>query len=195
MFMLSSIIRALKLVLLMTFLTGIAYPLIMTVIAQVIMHHNAQGSLVRYKDKIIGSYLIGQTFTKDNYFWSRPSATDYNTLPSGGSNLGPTSKKLKELVKQRQEHLGKAHSQALIEEIPGDMLYASGSGLDPDITVKSAMFQLSRVAKANNIDQESLKALILKLSKTYIPFLGPLRVNVLELNIALDELRRANHGR
>jgi K+-transporting ATPase ATPase C chain len=143
---------ALKMFVFMTILTGAIYPLLLTFIAQVTMPLNANGSLVYMDNKIAGSALIAQKFSDTKYFWPRPSAIEYQPIPSGGSNLGPTSLKLKEIVKEREKNLG--------ESAPADLLYASGSGLDPHISLQAAYFQIDRIAKARSISSEKLKELV-----------------------------------
>lgn len=173
---------ALKMFLFMTILTGIAYPLLITGIAQLTMPNSANGSLLKNGDKIIGSILISQNISGDRYFWPRPSAIDYDPIkPSGGSNLGPISKKLKEAVEERKKKYGK--------DAPTELLYASGSGLDPHISVATAYYQLDRIAKARSIDKEKLKKLVDSLIQgRYLGYLGRGYVNVLLLNQKLDEL-------
>ncbi len=180
-------IRAARLLLWMTVLTGILYPLVITLIAQIAMPQSARGKLVIKEGRIVGSTLIGQQFISENYFWPRPSATDYETLPSGASNLGPTNAKLITLVQSRKEKLSQYG-----KELPSDLLFASGSGLDPHISEEAAYFQVSRIAHARGVNQEAVRQLIdqhLKKNR----FLGIPRVNVLHLNIALD--KELHHGR
>lgn len=144
---------SIKLFLFMTILTGILYPLFITITALLAMPHQSNGSLIRKENKIIGSLLIAQRTTDPRYFWPRPSAIDYDPLrPSGGSNLGPTSQKLKEIVNARQNKIGK--------DAPVELLYASGSGLDPHISLKAAYFQIPRIAQARSMDAETLRNMI-----------------------------------
>lgn len=171
----------------LTILTGVIYPILLTVIAQVAMKERADGRIVRSQDKAIGAELIGQKFTSDKYFWGRPSANDYNALASGGSNLSPTSKMLHQLVEERASHYEKGQIQ-----IPSELLFASGSGLDPHITIKAALFQVDRIIKARKLNEKegrvTLETLIHKnTSKNILSFFGPDYVNVLMLNISLDE--------
>lgn len=172
---------AIKIFIFMTILTGVIYPLFMTAIAQLTMTKLANGSLIQEGDKTIGSALIAQKMTQDGYFWPRPSAIDYDPIkPSSGSNLGPTSQTLKDAVEKRKKELG--------HDAPPELLYSSGSGLDPHINFETADFQIPRVAKARSIDEKQLKNLILELSEgNQLGFLGPRYVNVLLLNRALDE--------
>jgi len=181
-------IQALKLFLIMTIITGIAYPLLITILGQALFPEKANGSLIRVNDRYIGSELIGQKFTSDKYFWPRPSVVDYNPLPSGGSNLGPTSAALRDSVAARRGTL--EHANFGSSQIPIDLLFASGSGLDPDITPEAARFQINRIAKSRALDNEAKKKLI-NLVETYIEppdfkVLGEPRVNVLRLNLAVD---------
>lgn len=172
---------AVKIFIFMTVLTGIIYPLFITGIAQLTMSKLANGSLIQKGDKTVGSALIAQSMTEDRYFWPRPSAVDYDPMkPSGGSNLGPTSQKLKEAIEERKKRFG--------EDAPPELLYASGSGLDPHISLETAYFQIPRVAKARSINENQLKNLIHELSGgNQLGFLGTRYVNVLLLNQALDE--------
>lgn len=185
-----TVYASLKLFLLMILLTGLLYPLIITALSLLIMPRQAKGSLVQVNGRIIGSELIAQKFASDSYFWPRPSANDYNALSSGGSNLGPTSQKLKKIVQERVQTLAKfqpSHSTA----IPSELVYASGSGLDPHINLQTAYFQIERVAKARSLanqDQLKLKTLIDSLVEgRQLGFIGPQYVNVLRLNQALDQ--------
>jgi K+-transporting ATPase ATPase C chain len=172
---------AMKCFLFMTILTGLIYPLFITVIAQIFMPYHSNGSLLKKGDKIIGSALIAQKTTDNRYFWPRPSAIDYDPLkPSGGSNLGPISQKLKEIVKERRQKIG--------DNAPLELLYASGSGLDPHISLETAYFQIPRVAKARSIDADVLRKLIhSKAEGRQLNFLKTHYVNVLLLNEALDD--------
>lgn len=181
-----------KMFLWLTLLTGIAYPLFITGIAQLIMERQAEGSCIFVNGKIIGSKLISQKFESDKYFWPRPSAVDYNPLPSGGSNLGPTSALLKKTVEERKEKIAKAH-HVEASQVPSELLFASGSGLDPHISPEIVYFQIERVIKARGLDSDSgKKALDDLIKRMTIPralgFLGEPCVNVLLLNKALDEL-------
>jgi potassium-transporting ATPase KdpC subunit len=175
------IATAVRLFGLMTLLTGLIYPLAITGIAQVAMPHRANGSLVYRGGEVIGSRLIGQSMNQEGYFWPRPSAIDYNPLhPSGGSNLGPTSTELKREVDGRERSLGAG--------APTDLLYASGSGLDPHLSLEAADFQVPRIAKARSVSEEELHQLIHSLQKgRQFGLLGPRYVNVLDLNEKLDE--------
>lgn len=170
----------------MTLLTGGIYPLLVTGIGQSLMAHKANGSLIKKNDQIIGSEWIGQNFSDPKYFWSRPSATDDNPLPSGGSNLGLTSKDLQTKFKERSEKYKNGDKQ-----IPADLLFASASGLDPHITPAAAQFQISRIMAARGLaltQQEELSQLVSDLvEKADYNLFGQSRVNVLKLNLALDQ--------
>lgn len=183
----------LKMFLWLSFLTGIVYPLLITAFAQLTKKQQADGNFLSVEGKVVGASLIAQNFTNPKYFWPRPSAHDYNALASGGSNLGPTSAALKDTVKQRQAALAKSQDISDPHAIPSELLYASGSGLDPHISPAAAQFQSARIAKARGLDDEKGKAALAALidKKTQprqLGFLGRPYINVLEINIALDEL-------
>jgi K+-transporting ATPase ATPase C chain len=197
--MLNQIRPAIVLIVLMTVLTGLAYPLFMTGLAQVLFPHQAAGSLIERDGKVIGSELIGQNFTDAKYFHGRPSATTdtdpndstktvpapYNAGNSGGSNAGPTSKALVERVQGDVETLKKENQ----EQIPVDLVTTSASGIDPHITPAAAEFQVARVAAARNLPQERVRALVAEATQERsLGILGETRVNVLKLNLALDAL-------
>jgi K+-transporting ATPase ATPase C chain len=189
-------IIALKLLLVMTILTGIIYPLFMTGVAQLAFPSKANGSLIKKDDKIIGSELIGQKFDTTIYFWSRPSAIGYNPIPSGASNYGPTSDTLKKQVTARRTLFANANSMTEISAIPKEMVFASGSGLDPHISPEAAYLQLDRVAKArkfNESQKQNVKLLIKnKTEGLQYSIFGEERVNVLALNLELDKIITSN---
>ena len=185
-------ITALKLIVLMTIILGILYPLVITGITQAIFPHRAKGSLLVTEGKVIGSALIGQKFESERYFWPRPSAIDYNPLPSGGSNLGPTSAELQKQIASRRSMLLKAHALSEKTIIPLDLLFTSGSGLDPHISPEAAKFQVNRVARARGFDRNTENRLNQLIGEYTEPrtllILGETRINVLKLNLALDSL-------
>jgi potassium-transporting ATPase KdpC subunit len=188
------IIIAIKFLLVMTILTGVIYPLLMTGLAQIINPVKANGSLIMKDGKIAGSELIGQKFDSIIYFWSRPSAIDYNPIPSGASNLSPTSDKLKQQIAERRRLFVTNNSIAETTAIPKEMLFASASGLDPHISPESALLQIKRVVMARNLDEAQIqKVKQLIKNKTQEPqffLFGEPRINVFELNLALDSIRQ-----
>jgi potassium-transporting ATPase KdpC subunit len=183
---------ALTMLLLMTVLTGLVYPLAVTGLAQVFFPDQANGSLIVYDGKVIGSKLIGQYFDKPVYFWSRPSATTpfpYNAAASGGSNLGPTNPVLIDAVKARVAAL-RAADPGNDSLVPVDLGTASGSGLDPHISPAAAQYQIRRVARARGLDEAVVRDLVVQHTQgRQLGVLGEPRVNVLLLNLALDERR------
>jgi K+-transporting ATPase ATPase C chain len=196
--MLKEIRPAILILVLLTLITGLAYPLAMTAIAGVLFPKQAQGSLIERDGKVIGSALIGQEFKDDGYFRGRPSATSgpdpadssktvsapYNAANSSGSNLGPTSKALNDRIK---EEVGKLKAENPSAAVPIDLVTASASGLDPDILPEAALFQVPRVAKARNLPEDRVRALVTENTRDrFGGLLGEPRVNVLMLNLALD---------
>lgn len=162
----------------LTLITGVAYPLLVTGIAKLALAREANGSLiVNDRGQCIGSELLAQEFKSPRYFWPRPSAGNFATVPSGASNLGPTSTALKQAISARAEALRQAHGVPANASVPEDMIQASGSGLDPHISKEAAHFQVNRVSTARGIDRASVSALI-----------GDGPINVLNLNLALDRL-------
>lgn len=185
-------IIALKFLLLMTILTGLIYPLIMTGISQMIFPLKANGSLIVKEGNVIGSELIGQKFDSIIYFCNRPSAIAYNPIPSGASNYGPTSDTLRKLVIARRASFSRQNSITDEMTVPTEMIFASGSGLDPHISPQAALLQVDRIARARQFD-ESRKEKLLKTVNDLIEspqfmFLGEERVNVLKLNLELDNI-------
>jgi potassium-transporting ATPase KdpC subunit len=181
---------AVMMMLIFTVITGVVYPVLVTGLSQVFFKSQAQGSLIEKNGEIIGSRLIGQTFTKPGYFHSRPSAAGngYDSMASGGTNYGPTNKKLFDgNVKGAVEALSKENPQA---SIPVDLVTSSGSGLDPHITPAAAEFQIERVARERGMNPEEVRRLVQEHTEgRQFGFLGEPRVNVLELNLALDVIR------
>jgi K+-transporting ATPase ATPase C chain len=177
---------------LLTLMTGIFYPLIVTGIAQLAFPHQANGSMLVKDSQLIGSKLIGQPFDDPRYFWGRLSATSpfpYNAGASAGSNLGPTNPALAEAVKARIAAL-KAADPSNTLPIPVDLVTASGSGLDPQISIAAANFQIPRVAKARGLNEETVRVLVEEYTHgRLLGFLGEPRVNVLLLNLALDGIK------
>jgi potassium-transporting ATPase KdpC subunit len=188
--MLAQIRPALVLLGLLTLLTGVAYPLLVTAVAQAAFPRQANGNLIVKDGKALGSSLIGQPFDDPRYFWSRPSGTTpaYNGAASSATNLGPTNPALTEAVKQRALDLHRADPENH-DPVPVDLVTASGSGLDPHISPASALYQVHRVANARHLAEATLRDLIAKHTDgADLGFLGEPGVNVLALNLALDAM-------
>jgi potassium-transporting ATPase KdpC subunit len=198
--MLREIRPAIVVLVALTLITGLVYPLVMTGIAGVIFPHQAQGSLIERDGHVVGSELIGQNFTSDKYFHGRLSATTapdpndstktvaapYNAANSGGSNLAPSNKALIDRVQGDVDSLKKENPSA---QVPIDLVTTSASGLDPDISPEAALFQVPRVAKVRNLPEDRLRQLVTEYTNgRWLGFLGEPRVNVLDLNLALDKL-------
>lgn len=183
---------AVSLLALMTILLGIVYPLVITGAARVVFPRRAEGSLIFKDGRLIGSTLIGQNFSDPRYFWGRPSATSpqpYNGLASSGSNLGPLNPALLDGVKANAKALRDADPDNR-RPIPVDLVSASASGLDPEISTAAAHYQASRVARARNLPLEQVEAVIrAHQQKPLLGFIGEPRINVLETNLSLDSLR------
>ena len=180
---------ALVILVALTLVTGVAYPLLVTGVAQAVFPYQAQGSLITKDGKLVGSVLIGQPFDDPKYFWGRPSATSpfpYNAASSSGSNLSPTNPDLIKAVQGRVEAL-RAADPGNTAPVPVDLVTASGSGLDPHISPAAALYQVSRVAKARKLDPERVRQLVAQHTEgRWLGLLGEPRVNVLALNLALD---------
>jgi K+-transporting ATPase ATPase C chain len=198
--MLREIRPAIVVLVALTLITGLAYPLAMTGIAKVVFNHQAEGSLIERDGKIVGSALIGQEFKSDKYFHGRLSATTapdpadpaktvaapYNAANSGGSNMGPSNKALIDRVQADLDKLKKENPSA---PVPADLVTTSASGLDPDISPEAAYFQVPRVASARNLTQDKVRQLVNDhVEERFLGLLGEPRVNVLLLNLALDRL-------
>jgi len=187
-----ALMQSIKMTIVLTILLGIIYPLAITGIANVIFPHQAQGSLIERDGKVIGSELIGQNFAAPGYFHGRPSAAGdkgYDASNSSGSNLGPTNKTFISTVQQRLKDLLEANPGTDAKQVPIDIVTASGSGLDPEISPAAAELQLARVAKARGLGEDDLRLLISQNTRSrQYGLLGEVGVNVLKLNLALDKL-------
>src|SRR3984893_6553764 len=177
-----TILQSFRIYVVITLVTGIIYPLAMTGVAQLLFPKQANGSRIVEQNKLVGSDLIAQKFESPRYFWPRPSSADHATVASGASNKGPTSAELKKSIDERRGKFGK--------DAPVDLLTASGSGLDPHISPEAARSQIARVAAARNISIQKIAALVDQtIEQPQFGFLGEPRVNVLQLNRALDQLQ------
>ncbi|MNJ98505.1 Potassium-transporting ATPase C chain [compost metagenome] len=183
-----NIMPALRSYLFFTVLLGLLYPLVMTGLAQIFFAEKAGGSLIYNKEgQVVGSSLIAQKFENPKYFWPRPSSQDYNPLPSGGTNLGMTSQDLKKSVDERRAKWAEAASSSA--EVPLDLLFASGSGLDPHISPAAAQYQAARVAQVRGLETQQVQDLVNTMTRgRQFGILGEPTVNVLVLNKALDEM-------
>lgn len=185
----SSLRPALVMTLLFALLLGLAYPLAMTGLGQVLFPSQANGSLVSEKGKVIGSAVVGQAFASDRYFQTRPSAAGkgYDGMNSSGSNYSPTSQALHDRVKQQVDGLRKAEPG---KAIPADLVTASASGLDPDISPEAALYQVDRIARVRHVDAGELRVLVQQsVQEPALGFVGEAHINVLDLNRRLDTLR------
>ena len=192
--MLQNLLISLKLFLILTVLTGIVYPLSMTGLAQAVFPSQASGSIIMVSGVPIGSSLIGQNFSQVEYFHGRPSAAGekgYDGTSSGGSNLGPSNQKLLDAVTSNLNQIRKENGLSQTAKIPSDLVLTSGSGLDPDISPSAAYLQVDRVARARNLSVEEIRQLVDKnVKEPQLGLFGNPRVNVLELNLSLDRLKR-----
>jgi potassium-transporting ATPase KdpC subunit len=189
----TTILQALRMVLVMTVFTGIIYPVAMTLLSLAMFPYQAKGSMIEKNGVIIGSELIGQKFISDKYFHSRPSAIDYNPAPSCGTNWGPTDKRMQDSAKARTAQFKLQNNLATTTIVPKDMLFASASGVDPHISPEAAQMQVEHIAKVRGFNQAqitSLKKLVEDFTQApQLQLFGDPRVNVLKLNLALDELQ------
>jgi len=187
------IVRSLRVLLTLTIVTGFFYPILIAVIARVVFPKRAEGSLLERDGVTVGSLFVAQKFESDRYFWPRPSAVDYNPLPSGATNFGPTSDTLRRVVEFRRAAFISRNQLGLTVTVPNDMLFSSGSGLDPEISPESAFLQVDRVARARHFDERQKSALrelvVRSVRSPQFRILGMARVNVLSLNLAIDALK------
>ena len=182
------LIQSILLTLIFTIITGLAYPLAITGIAQLAFSRQANGSLIQRDGKIVGSELLAQQFTGAKYFWPRPSAASYATVPSGASNLGPTSSGLQSNVVANAKAFREGNHLPDNTPVPADMVFTSASGLDPHISPEAARLQIARVAEARTAEVARVTALVAQCTEgSQFGFLGERRVNVLKFNLALDQ--------
>jgi len=193
-----SILQAFLVLVTLTLLTGVVYPAVVTAIAVIGFPNQSHGSLTYNNGQLAGSRLIGQNFADPKYFWPRPSATGYSTMPSGGSNLIPISDTLRAQVDARRNAFRLANGLTTRDTIPNDMLFTSGSGVDPDISPDAARLQIGRIANVRHLtsaQKEELSRIVERsIVRPQLGFLGSARVNALELNIALDKLVKSNEA-
>lgn len=177
---------SLRLTIVLILLLAVCYPLLIASVAR-LAPGGGKGKTVMVNGNVVGYTNIGQRFTSERYFHGRPSAVDYNAAGSGGSNKGPSNPEYLQLVKDRIDSFLVHHPGIRKEDIPSEMVTASGSGLDPDISPQGALVQVKRVAKARGISEEKIKQMIAQMTDR--PLVGPAKINVLNLNIALDQLK------
>lgn len=184
--MLSHIRPSLTLLAVLTLVTGVAYPLAVTGIAELAFPHRAHGSLIEKDGRVVGSELLAQAFTRPEYLHGRPSAADYNAANSSGGNLGPTSRALADTVAERVQ-AARAENPGETGPVPTDLVTASGSGLDPDVSPAGALYQVRRIAAARGVAEAEVRAMVAAFTKARdFGVLGEPRVNVLEFNLGLD---------
>ncbi|AGH94877.1 potassium-transporting ATPase subunit KdpC [Pseudobdellovibrio exovorus] len=182
-----AIMNSIRITLFLMLVLGLAYPLVVTGVAQLAFNEKANGSLIYDGDQLRGSMLIAQNFEKPEYFWPRPSVISFNPLPSGGSNLGTTSAALQQTVQERREKLQAAHTG--MGAPPQHLLFASSSGLDPHVSVEAVQYQVQRVALAREQSIEDIQKLVSShIERRQFGILGEETVNVLALNLALDKM-------
>lgn len=175
---------SLRMMALMTLVLGLAYPALVAGLGWVVFPTKAAGSLIEEQGRVRGSELIGQKFESNLYFWGRPSAIDFNPQPSGGSNLGPINPSLKKLIQEREAKLKAAHGPG---EVPTELLMASASGVDPELSPAAVRYQIKRIAQARGVSEERVQQLVDRHQQgRQLGLLGEERVNVLRLNMALD---------
>jgi len=181
------ILLSIRVYLIFTILLGFIYPFVVTVIVQVILPYQANGSIINKNDKVIGSKLIGQNFSNPEYFHSRPSANNYDGVNSGGTNLGPSSKKLIDSTAEKITKIRQENGLGSDTQIPSDMVLSSASGLDPHISLRNALLQVNRISKIRGIAVKDLKKMINNNTDSdFIGIWGCSGVNVLKLNLAVD---------
>jgi K+-transporting ATPase ATPase C chain len=184
---------SLRFLLLFSLITGIIYPAFVTGIANLLFKDKAGGSLIKSNCQVIGSSLIGQAFDSLTYFWPRPSAISYNPLPSGGSNLGLTNEKIRRQLMEREQYFLKVNSLLPGTRVPSEMVFASGSGLDPHISPEAAFLQVDRIAKARNFSINQRNELLILITKhieePQFHLFGQDRINVFMLNLELDKIK------
>jgi len=187
------ILTSLKAIIMFTVIFGFLYTVLITLIAQIIFPVKANGSMIIKDNLVIGSELISQKFESNKYFWSRPSAIDYNPMPSGASNFGPTSKILKEQSEEREMEFLKNNLLKDSSPIPSEMKYASASGIDPHISPEAAILQIERISEARKFTVLQKKKLLnlvtSKMENPFLGFVGEYRINVLLLNLELDNIK------
>ncbi len=182
--------RAFLVLVFFSILTGCLYPVFMTAVSRVFFPYRAGGSIIMFQGKMVGSELIGQNFTKPEYFHGRPSRMNYNAGNSGGSNLGPTNATLVKCVQERADSFRSENGLSKERPVPADMLLESASGLDPHISLESALLQARRVSAARRLSENEVAALVRESEeKPLLGFLGRTRVNVLKLNMRLDQVQ------